>query len=101
MAATLQVIYPADPGTRFDHDYYTGTHLPLVEAKMGAHIRDALVVRGSGAPGGGPAPFHAVATLIFADAAARDAALAVAGPVVEDIANFTDCTPQMLLGDTL
>ena len=46
MAVSLQIIYPASRGTRFDHDYYLGTHLPLVDSHMGAHIDRVLVTKG-------------------------------------------------------
>ena len=32
----VAVLYPKAPGTRFDHGYYRDTHLPLVQARLGA-----------------------------------------------------------------
>ena len=31
----VSVFYPNKPGARFDFDYYTATHLPLVRDKLG------------------------------------------------------------------
>lgn len=101
MAVTLQVIYPASAGTKFDMDYYINTHLPMVGEHMGAHIDHTLVTRGVSAPDGGDAGFYAVASIVFADQGAMDAAMGKAGPVVADIANFTDTAPQMLVGETI
>ena len=98
MPVSLQVLYPAADGSNFDHDYYQSTHMALVNEHMGAHIQNAVVTKGAATPDG-PAPFHAIATIVFADAAARDAALAAAGPVLEDIPKFTNSAPQMLVGD--
>lgn len=101
MAVTLQVLYPTTAGTTFDYDYYTNTHLAMVGDHMGAHIESAVAIKGD-ADGAGDAPgFYVIATLTFADQAAMDAALAKAGPVLEDIANFTSTAPQMLVGHTL
>jgi hypothetical protein len=48
-----------------------------------------------------PPAFHAIATMVFADADAMKAAMAAAGPVMADIANFTNVEPQILIGDVL
>jgi uncharacterized protein (TIGR02118 family) len=102
MTLSLQVVYPVDGGTRFDMDYYLGTHMALVSEHMGPNIEQTLVTRGvsGGAPDTSP-PFHAVATMTFASQAAMDAAMAAAAPVLADIPNFTDTTPQMLVGEVV
>ena len=101
MSISLQVVYPVGDNTRFDHGYYRETHLPLVGEHMGAHIESTLVTKGIAGGPDTPAPFHAIATIVFADSAALEAALAVAGPVLADIPNFTDSRPQMLIGEVL
>lgn len=99
MALSLQVAYPTTESTHFDMDYYLGTHMPLVGTHMGAHIEQTVVTKGlSGGPET-PPPFYAIATMVFADKAAMDAAMAAARPVLADIPNFTDTTPQMLVGE--
>lgn len=101
MSLSLQVLYPVADGTRFDYDYYLGSHMPLADEKIGEHVRSMVVTRGvSGGPDQPPA-YYAVATMIFADQAALDAALAAAGPVLDDIANFTDTAPRMLIGEVV
>ena len=99
MAVSLQVIYPAAEGSKFDHGYYAETHIKLVQDQMGQHIQDIIVTRGlSGGPDT-PAPYHAIATLVFADQSAMDAAMQAAGPALADIPNFTDVPPKMLIGE--
>ena len=102
MALSLQVAYPVGDSTTFDHAYYTSTHMPLVGQHMGAFIQGTSI--GKGLAGGGPdapAPFHVIATMTFADQAGLDGALAAAGPVIADIANFTNSAPQMMVGEVI
>jgi len=100
MALTLQVLYPITDGSTFDDDYYASTHMGLVRAHMGPYIKSTVVTKGlAGGPDTPPA-FHAVATMVFADQGALDAAMAVAGPVLADIPKFTNAAPQMLIGQT-
>src|SRR4249919_3876595 len=49
----FSVMYPNTPGARFDHDYYRDRHMPLVKARMGAHLKSYAIERGvsGGAPG--------------------------------------------------
>jgi len=100
MPITLQVLYPIADETHFDDAYYASTHMDLVNEHMGAHIQTTVVTKGlAGGPDTPPA-FHATATMVFADQAALDAAMAQAGPVLADIPNFTNTAPQMLIGQT-
>ncbi len=101
MPVTLQVVYPIGDESQFDFGYYLDTHMPLVAKHMGAHIQSTLVTRGVSGGGDRPAPFHAVATIVFADQAALDAALGASGPVLADIPNFTDSKPKILIGDVV
>ena len=102
MAITLQVLYPTEGNTTFDHDYYASTHMALVGEHMGPHLQSAVASRGvgGGAPGS-DAPYHAIATLTFADQAAMDAAMKAGRPVVGDIPNFYSAQPVMLVGETI
>ena len=101
MRMSLQVVYPVGDDTNFDHAYYCDTHLPLVGKHIGAHIESTLVTKGLAGGPDTPAPFHAVATMVFADRSALDAALDTAGPVLADIPNFTNSRPQMLIGEVV
>lgn len=100
MAVTLQVLYPISDGSQFDDTYYAGTHMALVGEHMGPHIDTTVVTKGIAGGPDTPPGFHAIATIVFADQGAMDAAMAVAGPVLADIPNFTNVKPQMLIGQT-
>ncbi|MCC5979635.1 MAG: EthD family reductase [Salinarimonas sp.] len=101
MRVSLQVVYPVGDKSRFDHSYYRDTHLPLVGEHIGAHIESTLVTKGIAGGPDTPPSFHAIATIVFADRAALEAALDSAGPVLADIPNFTDSRPQMLIGEVV
>ena len=96
MSVTVQVAYPRAEGTTFDFDYYLGQHFALVGEHFGPHMEGTLVTRGAE-----DAPYHAIATLIFADEAARSAALAKSEPVVGDISNFTNSPAQIQMGEVV
>lgn len=101
MPISLQVVYPVSETSTFDHDYYLTKHMPLVEQHIGSHIASQVVTRGVADGGGGPTPFHAIATFTFSNQEALDAAFAAAGPVLEDIPKFTTTQPQMMVGDVI
>ena len=92
----VTVTYPATPGTRFDWDYYTSVHLPLVsDSFTPTGMTGAYALKGLSAPGGGPPAYTAIANLVFPDVDAVQASLGgeAAGAVMGDIANFTDILP--------
>lgn len=101
MSVSLQVIYPVGAETNFDHEYYASTHMALVKEHMGPHITQTLVTQGKAGGPKVPPAFHAIATMVFADAVALKAAMAMAGPVMADIPNFTNIEPQILIGDVV
>jgi len=96
---SLQVLYPTENNTTFDHEYYTSKHLPIVSEHMGPHIDKTLIIKGLAGGPDTPAGFHVVATMTFTDQASLDSALAAAGPALEDIPNFFSGQPQMLIGE--
>lgn len=101
MPVSLQVLYATTDDTTFDHAYYAATHLPLAAKVMGPFCDSMSAVKGLAGGPDTPPGFHTVATMIFADQAALDGALAAAGPVLEDIPNFFNSAPQMLIGEVV
>ncbi|MFK7939749.1 MAG: EthD family reductase [Roseovarius sp.] len=101
MSLSLQVIYPVSDRSQFDMNYYQNTHLPMVSDHMGQHIQSFIVTHGLAGGPDTPPGYHAVATLLFSDQAEMDAALAAAGPVLDDIPNFTNVSPDMLIGEVI
>lgn len=101
MSLTLQVLYPAEDGTSFDHGYYGSKHMEIVGKHIGRFIESTLVTKGLAGGPGVPAPYHVVATIRFADQSALDAAMAAIGPAVADIPNFYSGKPQVLIGEVI
>lgn len=101
MPVSLQVLYPVHDETHFDHDYYTATHIPLVDEHMGEHIDRTSISKGLAGGPDVPAGFYVVATMIFASMDNLQTALEVAGPVLADIPNFTNTEPKMLIGEVI
>ncbi|MBJ6371306.1 EthD family reductase [Sedimentitalea arenosa] len=101
MPVSLQVMYPIRDDTKFDYDYYLTTHMALVGEHMGPHIQSTLVTKGVAGGPDTPPSLYAVATIVFADQEAMGKAMKVSAPVMADIPNFTDTTPQILIGDVV
>ena len=91
----VAVLYPANPGSKFDMEYYLSVHIPLVREKLGAACEGVLVEQGmSGRQPGSPPAFVAMCHMTFGSAAAFHAAFdPVAAVLVGDIPNYTDIEP--------
>lgn len=101
MPVALQVIYPITEGTTFDFDYYTKTHIPMVREIVGKFIQSNMITKGLASGPDTPPGFYLIATHVFKDMQTMQEGLALAGPVMADIANFTNVSPQMLIGEVI
>jgi uncharacterized protein (TIGR02118 family) len=81
---SLTVMYPANPGTTFDWDYYLGPHLALAGKLLSPFGRlHTEVNRGvTGLPPGTPAPYYAIANLHFSSMQDLQSALAANTPAL-------------------
>jgi uncharacterized protein (TIGR02118 family) len=99
----VSVMYPNQPGARFDHDYYREKHMPLVKTRMGDSCKYYTIDKGlaGGAPGA-PATYVGMCH-IFADSV--DAFQKGFGPhakeILADIANYTDIAPVMQISEVV
>jgi uncharacterized protein (TIGR02118 family) len=96
------VLYPNEPGSRFDMDYYVNRHLKLVRERlepMGLRtIR--LITESALDSSASPQVYRLVADLRFDDMDATRLALSAHGPETQaDIPNFTDVAPVILIGE--
>jgi uncharacterized protein (TIGR02118 family) len=89
----VSVMYPNQPGARFDHDYYRNKHLPLIKTRMGAALKYYTIEKGL-TTGDVPATYVAMCQLLCDS---LDAYQSSFGPyrqeIGRDIRNFTDLTP--------
>ncbi|WP_293572768.1 EthD family reductase [Phaeobacter sp.] len=102
MTVSLQVIYPASEDATFDFDYYEKTHLPLLEEHWGDLMETVEASRGLASGPDVPPAFLLIATITFADMDKLDTAMGEkGGPIIDDVSNFTNIRPQILIGDVL
>lgn len=101
MPATLTVAYPAETPD-FDATYYATVHLPLMlDVFRPLGLEEASVSQGVAGLDDAPAPYHAVATLVFPDVETLQAALRGGERVIADIPKFYRGQPVMMIGETL
>ena len=75
--------------------------MPMVAEIVGKYIQSNMIAKGLASGPDTPPGFHLIATHVFKDQQSFDAGMAVAGPVLADIANFTTVPPHMLIGEVL
>ena len=100
----ISILYPNRQGARFDFDYYTQRHLPMVKERLGPlGLSNITVDKGMGglAPGS-PAVYLTVASLQFTSIEALQQGLAAHGAeILGDIPNYTDIQPVMQVSEIL
>lgn len=99
----VSVMYPHQPGARFDHDYYRDKHMPLVKSLLGPACLFYTVDKGlaGGAPGQPPA--YVGMCHLYADSVQSfQAAFAPnAKAILADIPNYTDLAPVMQVSEVV
>ena len=97
----VSVIYPNEPGKKFDWDYYLNNHKTLVREKLGGiGLVKAETDRGVGTvQPGAPAPFIAVGHMYFECMEDLQKCLPSAGELMSDVPNFTDIQPQVQISE--
>tara|TARA_B100000768_G_C11152135_1_gene320768 strand:+ start:436 stop:744 length:309 start_codon:yes stop_codon:yes gene_type:complete len=101
MSLSLQVLYPITKETNFNYEYYFEKHMKLVKDTFGDHLDSTLVTKGIASGPNKPAVYYAIATMIFKNQSAMDLALSRASVVMEDIPNYTNTDPVMLIGEVI
>jgi uncharacterized protein (TIGR02118 family) len=99
----VSVIYPNEPGKRFDWAYYLDKHQPSVGQRLfPLGLQRKEVDRGIGtAQPGAPPPFLVMSHMYFATSEDMQKCLACAGELMSDIPNFTDIKPQIQISEVL
>lgn len=97
----VSVLYPNQPGSRFDMDYYCSTHMPLAQRLLAPAIKSIAVEQGiCGQTPDAPPTYAAMGHLYFAS---MEAFLAVFLPnattLVEDIPNYTNVQPTIQISE--
>ena len=99
----LSVLYPHTNGARFDMEYYTGKHLPLVRQKLDSTCKGLSAERGLSGAAPGSAPIYTVmAHMLFDSIASLQSALAQHAPaLMADIPNFTSIQPVLQISEVV
>lgn len=99
----VSVFYPNEPGARFDHQYYSTTHVQLINEKLRPGLVRVEIDRGVGGESeGAPAPYTAVGHLIFESVEAFGSAMAAHGDALAaDMPNYTDLKPSVQISEIL
>ena len=99
----VSVMYPNNPDSHFDHDYYRDQHMPMVKRFLGEACLSYAVDRGlGGGSPGEPAGYVAMGHLLCESVEAFQAAFAPHASVIQnDIANYTNITPQLLISEVV
>lgn len=94
---TITIAYPNAPGSRFDMEYYIGTHMPMSAGLLSAHpgFRRCTIDRGlAGAEPGSPPPFAALCHFVFDSFEEFVAAFTPHSAQLQgDMPNYTDIVP--------
>ena len=91
-------------GVRFDEQYYLSTHLPLAGRVMGPHgVQRVELVKVTATPDGSKPPYQVIFSVYFDSAAALQNAMQDprTGGVMDDIRNFHDGMPDVLIGEVV
>ena len=97
----ITILYPANPGDRFDYEYYETVNMPLSIGLLGSAVRSVTV--GRGVPPGSPWPapaFHAICSFVCESLETYQRAFV---PHMErmqrDMPNYTDIEAVVQVGD--
>ena len=99
----VSVMYPNQPGAKFDHAYYRDHHMPLVKARMGDACLFYTVDKG--VAGGTPSdpPAYVGMCHIYADSV--EAFQSAFGPHVKefmaDMPKYTDIRPVIQISEVV
>lgn len=97
----VSVLYPNSSEAKFDHEYYAGSHLDLVKARLGSALVSSESNKGlGGAAPGAPAPFIAVGHLVFNTLEDFQGSFGQhAAELMGDIPNFTNVEPEVQISE--
>jgi len=99
----VSVMYPNNPGARFDHTYYRDTHLPLVKARMGDRCKSYTIDKGLAAGVPGQAATYIGMCHIYCDSVEDFMAgfAPHAAEIQADIPNYTDQLPVIQISEVV
>jgi len=99
----VSVLYPSEPGKKFDWDYYITKHIVMVHEKLDPlGLVRSEVDRAVSAEEAGATPFVGVAHLYFNSVADfQNGFGAHGGDFMADMPNYTDILPQIQVSEII
>lgn len=99
----MSVYYPADGGSKFDHDYYRSHHMPLIQERLGDACLRYEIEKGLAGGESGSAPKFVAACHIYSPT--PETFQKAFGPhraeIVADVANYTDIAPIVQISEVV
>ena len=97
----VSVLYPNQPGSKFNIDYYCEKHIPMVLEKLGSACKQMAVEYGIAGIEPGSAPAYIAMGHIYCDSTeALQAEFARhAQQIMGDIPNYTDIEPTIQISE--
>ena len=94
-------MYPNNPGSTFNMDYYLKSHIPMVQQKLGAVLQGIRIEQGiAGGEPGTPPPYHALGHLLFESVGAFQISYgAHAKAIRADVPNYTNSRPMLQISE--
>ena len=88
------VLYPNNPNTKFDVDYYVNIHMPRLILEFGTILKEVNYELGiAGGEPNSPPAFFCIAHLTFESMESLRNFREDAADIIADIPNFTDVMP--------
>jgi uncharacterized protein (TIGR02118 family) len=100
----VSVLYPNEPGKKFDLDYYVKKHMKLVHDRLDPlGLQRIEVDRGvAGGGPGTPAPFASIGHIYFNSVSDFQNAIGKHGKeLFDDVPNFTDIQPRVQISEVI
>jgi uncharacterized protein (TIGR02118 family) len=97
----VSVFYPHKEDFKFDMDYYTNSHIPMVGEKLDSALKGVSMEQGIGGPEPGSPPiYHAMIHMLFDSVEAFQGAFGPhAEAIMGDLPNYTDIEPVIQISE--
>ncbi len=99
----VTILYPNGDGKKFDMDYYSNKHMPMVASLLGDSMKLYEIDKGiAGRTPGDPIPYLAIGYLYFDRLSAyQNSFRANAEKIRNDIPNYTNIQPVVLISEVV
>ena len=99
----VTILYPNGDGKKFDMDYYSTTHMPMIASLLGDSLKKFEIDKGiAGRTPDDPIPYLAIGYLYFDRLSAfQNSFRPHAEKIVNDVPNYTNIQPVLQISEVL